>query len=214
MKPERDTLAQAQDESVLSRRQSVFLSGMFLFKIFESWLKQNMIRRSFLAISICFVGPLLQIQTAWAATERVVIEIPIYGQLIYSQLTAQAESMVRDSINRYFAQADSQSAVEVVVLGDRYGEVVPILTTAVSKVQWQQNPQVSAWTQHYSASQALLERFDDDSQLAQLPAQPSYVGSTASGFQDHAAQTLQVEAAFQEGRLTPQEYTELIDALD
>lgn len=174
-----------------------------------------MIRRFFLAISVCVVGPLLHIQTAWAATERVVIEIPIYGQLVYSQLTAQAESMVRDSINRYFAQAGSQSAVEVVVLGDRYGEVVPILTTAVSRVEWQQNPQVSAWTQHYSASQALLERFDDDdSELAQLPVQPSYGGSTDSDFQDHAAQTLQVEEAFQEGRLTPQEYTELIDALD
>lgn len=149
------------------------------------------------------------VQPARAEAERIIIEMTIYGQTVSSEITAQAESMVNDSINRHFSQSASLPEVEVVVLGDRYGEIVPILTTSVSRGQWRDNPRVSVWTRYYSASYALLERHNEEPESTAVASNPNRsVGASDFGL------VVQIDAAFDNGSLTgvaAQQYLSYLD---
>lgn len=175
----------------------------------DSRFFRTVARQFLLATWVCFFWSFAQVQAAWAQAERVVIELPIYGQLIYGELTAQAESMVQNSISRHFAQSGSPSEIEIVVVGNRHGEVVPISTTAVSRAQWQQTPQVSAWTRYYSASQALLQRHEE---LEQRPVASAPSRTTAGGSWAYAA--AEIDAALDSGRLTGAVAQSVLSSID
>jgi hypothetical protein len=95
--------------------------------------------------------------------------MPVYGQVGFPDLTVQAESLASQAIDQAFKGKADLSSVQVVLLGDRNGDIIPILTATVSRTQWQANPQVSAWSKYYSASYAFLQRSQEV--LAALPSQ-------------------------------------------
>jgi hypothetical protein len=164
----------------------------------------------FLTAAVCVFWLLgLGIQPARAEAERIIIELTLYGQTVSSELTAQAESMINDSVNRHFSQSVNSPEVEVVVLGDRYGEIVPISTTSVSRAQWRENPRASAWTRYYSASYALLERHNEEPESTAVASSPNRsVGATSLGL------IAQIDAAFDNGSLTgvaAQQYLSYLD---
>lgn len=173
----------------------------------DSWFKRAVTRQFLLAVWACLFGSIVQVQAAWAQAERVVIELPIYGQLIYGELTTQAESMVQSSIDQHFAQSGSQSEIEVVVVGSRHGEIVPISTTAVSRSQWQATPQVSAWTRYYSASQALLQRHQE-------PARTVANASNQTTGSSWAYAAAEIDAALDSGRLTGAAAQSVLSSID
>ena len=138
----------------------------------------------------------------------VLLDMPIYNQTSSDDLLSRAESMVSQEINRYFESDPGLAEIEIVVLGSRNGDVIPILATTVSRAQWQDNPQVSAWTKYYSAY-ALIRRHDRQptQQVAAAPSRRSR--SVASG--SFAAQfDRQFDSAQLSGRIV-QAYADLID---
>lgn len=143
---------------------------------------------------------------AKAETQGVVIDIPIYGQTIYTDLTAQAEVLVGNAINGQFSQNPGLSTIQVVVTGNLHGEIIPILTTTVSRTHWQENSQVSAWTRYYSASQALLQRHEQAETIAMAP--------TRSMANSNLARAFQIDEAFDSGRLTGQPAQAYLSDLD
>lgn len=140
------------------------------------------------------------------------IELPVYGSSTYNTLLMQAESLISRTIRQQFTQDGGLASLQVTVVGTRYGETIPIMTTSVSRAQWQQQPQVAQWTTYNSLAQTLFARFEEPENGAQVVAvQPS--PSISSGYST-VDPVLQVEEAFQEGRINRQEYQELTDALD
>lgn len=138
---------------------------MTLARFLASWLRVSSTCK-FLVTSAATLAVwfLVSAGQSWVANpETVVINVPVYSQVLHSDLVTQAESLAEAEIDRQFNQSTSVSEIQVVVLGDRNGEMVPILTTTVSRTQWQENPQVAAWTQYYSNSYALLRRHEDGS---------------------------------------------------
>ncbi|MGD1949044.1 MAG: hypothetical protein ACFB14_05295 [Leptolyngbyaceae cyanobacterium] len=137
----------------------------------------------------------------------VLLEMPIYSRTSSDDLISQAESMVSQEIVRYFDSDPSLAEVEIVVLGSRNGDIVPVLTTTVSRTQWQENPQISAWTKYYS-SYALIRRHD-----SQPPTQVAAAPSRRSAAPQGAIAT-RFERQFDAGQLsgrTVQAYADLID---
>ncbi|MDA0267916.1 MAG: hypothetical protein O2890_11690 [Cyanobacteria bacterium] len=90
------------------------------------------------------------------------VEISIGSRVTQGALLDEAEGLVRQIIVNTFGQQSGVSQIEVVVLGERYGEISPILVTTVSRTGWQSEPQVSRWTRYYTEStHALLQRHGD-----------------------------------------------------
>ena len=165
-----------------------------------------------LSMAACLAGTLCIgafFDSALASSDGpVLLEMPIYSQTSSDDLISQAESMVSREIIRNFDSDPSLAEVEVVVLGSRNGDVIPVLTTTVSRTQWQENPQVSAWTKYYS-SYALIRRHDRQSP-AQVAAAPSR-SSTAVGFRRVPDQ---FDRRFDAGQLdgrTVQAHVDLVD---
>ena len=146
-------------------------------------------------------------QLAHAEMQGLVIEIPVYGQAVPGSLTAQAELLVSSAIERQFKQNPGLSTIQVVVTGDRNGEIIPILTTTASRAQWQAKPQVKAWTKYYSSSYALLQRHEQKAEIAAAPpARPVAMRNLQAA--------AQIDAAFDAGRLTGQAAQKYLNNLD
>lgn len=148
------------------------------------------------------------------------INIEIPNQLRYTNLIRQAELLAGSEITRQFNANPGLNEVEVVVLGHYVGDVVPLLLVNVSRQQWQSAPVVDRWGSYYSATYALLARHEGEGDTRANPRgnasgqfiQSSTNTSVTTG--DAANARVQVESAFREGRLTPDEYAEFVDALD
>lgn len=141
-----------------------------------------------------------------AETQDVVIEIPVYGQTLYSDLTVQSELLVSNAINRQFSQNLGLATIQVVVLGNRHGEIIPILTTKVSRTEWKDNPQVNVWTRYYSAFHALLQRHEQAETVAMAPTRSTAISGLKGSFG--------IDEAFDSGSLSGQAAQEYLSDLD
>lgn len=148
-------------------------------------------------------------QPARAEDERIVIDMPINGQVIHSVLIAQAESLLGEAISRQFSQNADLSTLQVDVVGDRHGEIIPVLTVTVSRAQWQANPQVSAWSRYYNASYALLQRHEAAETVAVAP-----VDSAGEITDPEVQDRFWIDEAFDSGRLTGAAAQDYLNDLD
>lgn len=143
-----------------------------------------------------------------AKPEGILINMPLYGRLQYREIIAQAEQLANNEISRQFSQNPELVEIQAVVMGDRNGEIVPMLEATVSRDQWRENPQVSVWkVEYYNASYALLQRHDMESEVSVAAANPR---SRNVRLVDQAA----IDRALDEGRLTgapAQDYLNQID---
>jgi hypothetical protein len=114
----------------------------------------------FWPVSAIFVMGFLSGTSQSVQAETYLINLPVTSGIPYRHLMTQAEGKVKDTIRHQFNQNPHLSRLQVVVTGDRQGEILPILTTTVSRAQWQTNPQVQTWTRYYNASYALIQRHD------------------------------------------------------
>lgn len=148
-------------------------------------------------------------QSALASSDGpVLLEMPIYSRISSDDLISQAESRVSQEIDRRFNFDPGLAEIEVVVLGSRNGDVIPVLTTTVSRTQWQENPQVSAWTKYYSAY-ALIRRHDRP-EPTQVAARPSRRASSVASGNISIQFDRQLDAGQLNGR-TVQAYADLVD---
>lgn len=122
---------------------------------------------------------LSSLRPAQASDEVISVYLPIYNQIDQADMRSDAAWMAADAIANQFAQDSTATSVQVSVLGDRNGEIIPILTVTVSRLQWQQNPQVNAWARYHD-SYALFERHDQERIVAMAPARPEGFSSRIS----------------------------------
>jgi hypothetical protein len=74
----------------------------------------------------------------------------------YLSLMQEAESLAKRAIAEAFASDRNLTEVTVRVIGERNGQVVPLLTTEVSRRDWERTPQISLWTRYYGSAEILL----------------------------------------------------------
>ncbi|HEY9881391.1 MAG TPA: hypothetical protein V6D29_23240 [Leptolyngbyaceae cyanobacterium] len=186
------------------------MASMILLGLLTSCPKEflicRLLRITAAASIIWFTGN--SYRPAHADTEdALIVDMPVNEQVISNSLVEQAEQLAVSTINQQFSQNSSLSEIKVMVMGNRYGEVIPVLTTSVSRTQWQAMPQISAWTQYYSASYALFQRHDlqENSRVARapvnVPATPALVLSS------------QIDQAYDEGHLIGVEAQQYLDYL-
>ena len=141
-------------------------------------------------------------------TENVVlINLPVYGQASYDSLIMQAESLANREIARQFEQNPTLTEVQVVVNYDYNGEIAPILAIRVSRSQWQETPQATAWANFYNASYSLLRRHET---LAAL----SDTATATTGLSGREVNQNRFDEALDAGGLSGGEIQENLDDVD
>jgi len=91
---------------------------------------------------------------------QVLLNLTLSGGMTEEEVIARAESMANSEISDRFTSNPSLTAIEITVLGNRNGDVIPIVMTSVSRADWQANPSISAWSNYYR-SYALFQRHSE-----------------------------------------------------
>ena len=74
----------------------------------------------------------------------------------YTAVIERAEAMASSSIAQAFAENPRLTEIAVKVTGDRNGSLSPLLFIKVSRVDWQNRPNVQVWAQYLSDASVLL----------------------------------------------------------
>ncbi len=93
---------------------------------------------------------------AFAETKFINISLKTGANQSFNNLMQQAESIAINSINQEFNRLSKVTEVGVIVSCDRNGQVVPILSSKVSRTNWQAQPSIESWTKYFTKAEILL----------------------------------------------------------
>lgn len=74
----------------------------------------------------------------------------------FSALKQSAMELAQRSAEQWFRQNPQATNVVITILGDRNGQLAPILTIAVTREQWQQTRNVAQWARVFDNAEILL----------------------------------------------------------
>lgn len=170
-----------------------------------------LLRSSFSAIALSTLLCVGSAESAWASP--MMIEIPLPANADARKVLRQAELMVSNILDQQFGQNPDVSSLEVVILGNRDGAIVPMLTTIATREEWAANPQVDRWTAYNSSFARLFyQPRPADVVIARAP-QPQ--GSPRTRRTRLPQQSVvQIERAYDAGRLSPRQLDTYLDLLD
>ncbi len=166
-------------------------------------------------------------------TQQIVLELPLHGQSQPEDVMMQVEALVQQALVQQFQSSVGQPSggvvgksvgnavkrvdrVHVMVLGNRNGTVLPMVSVTVSRAQWFQQPQAKAWFQYY-ASQSLLHPQAGQMTVAIAPptGQPSGVSRPGKGaIANPPARAATIHQAFDDGQLTGAAAQDYLNDLD
>jgi hypothetical protein len=148
--------------------------------------------------------------SAFSQTQSHTVTISFSSDRDHQSFLRDAETMAAQAIERELRQNSALDSLEVTVLGERHGEIMPIFSVSVSRDQWQSSPLISAWAEYYSASYALLRRHQDVQTVANAATATAAPATGRRAFISEAA----VQRAYDSGRLSGQEAQTFVDDLD
>jgi len=93
---------------------------------------------------------------AFAETKFVSITLKIEANQKFDTLMQQAESTAINLIEQEFNRVSKITEVGIIVSCDRNGQVVPILSSRVSRTDWQAQPSIESWTKYFTKAEILL----------------------------------------------------------
>ena len=92
----------------------------------------------------------------FAETKFVNISLKVEANQKFDTLMQQAESTAINLIDQEFNRVSKITEVGIIVSCDRNGQVVPILSSRVSRTNWQAQPSIESWTKYFTKAEILL----------------------------------------------------------
>lgn len=99
---------------------------------------------------------LISITPASAQIKQIDITLNSSASQTFTSLVGQAESLAKSAIEQEFAQDASLQEVSITIVGERKGQIVPLLIATVSRSEWQKEPNMQAWIRYLADSEVLL----------------------------------------------------------
>lgn len=130
----------------------------------------------------------------------------------FSDLMNRAEALAESEINQRF-QADSTiTELQITVMGERNGQSVYLLSSRISRNSWSMGANADQSTQYFAMSSALLGYRNSDPISTRVAQSRPVTVSRIAEPQAYPSDTL--EEARLSGRISENEYWQLVDALD
>ena len=115
------------------------------------WAFKNLLKTTILAFGSIWLWSFVAVAEVGEHHLTIDANSPSYNALIQ-----KAESLAKKSIDEAFQKNSNLESFTVMILGERRGQIVPILRTRVTRSQWQANGDVSEWTRYFNRSESLL----------------------------------------------------------
>jgi hypothetical protein len=94
--------------------------------------------------------------SAFAQAKQIQLLFTSQGNQNYETLIRQAEALAGNSIEQAFAETPNITEVSITIVGERNGSMVPLLSSNVSRSNWQAKPTVHLWTRYFPNAEVLL----------------------------------------------------------
>lgn len=122
---------------------------------------------------------------AFAETKTLNISLKTDENQSFANLIQQAEFTAINFINQEFKSGSKVTKIGITVSGERNGQEVPLLSTKVSRVNWQAQPKIRSWT-NYFVKAAVLLGFNQPPKPLNMPKPSVNVSSVEQdpGFRD------------------------------
>jgi hypothetical protein len=117
---------------------------------FARWLSRLSVWKA--TIAMVLLNPSL----VQAAPKQVQVQLSAWFTPSFVTLMQQAELQATRIVQRTFSQDPSVTELTVQVVGERGGIAVPLLTTKVSRLDWQQTPNLQQWSKSFGVAAVLL----------------------------------------------------------
>lgn len=110
----------------------------------------------FTSVPIWLVSEIATIQQVNAYTARADLIIDRLPEETYETILRRAEAIARAAAQRSFDQDILITDVSVIVSGQNYGAIAPILELRVSREQWRNRPDAAIWATYFKSANSLL----------------------------------------------------------
>jgi len=151
----------------------------------------------------------VQAPQAQARNKQLTFEVPVESQTAYRDVIHAVEISAQAEISQQFRNHPDISTLQISVLVERNGDIIPVFGTTVSRAQWEQQPKIEQWAKYHD-SYALIKRHDYGEgaavTLASAPmtSKRNPAASSSSGY----------DSTFDRGRLPPRVAQSSLDYWD
>lgn len=122
-------------------------------------------------------------QVAQAHTAQTEVTLSVQPEESFQTLVQRAEAVARAATQRLFDRDILITDVEVTVLGQNDGQIVPLLKVEVSRQAWRTQPEASHWATYFTNASNLLQFGQTTAVDAQPPAPSPAQTQTQSQFE-------------------------------
>lgn len=112
------------------------------------------------------------VPTALAETKELNLTLESIGNPSFETIMKQAQELAEQSVEQEFTDNPEITEVSITILGDRNGQIVPLLRSKVSRSQWQQDPRIYLWTKYFNNSGVLLGFYNSSGSSAKVAPEP------------------------------------------
>ncbi|MFH7244450.1 MAG: hypothetical protein ACHWZW_16565 [Spirulina sp.] len=109
-----------------------------------------------LTLGLGTVAPLINPPAAEAYSSRLNLFLVRESGESFETFLRRSEIIARAGVQRSFDSDVLMTEAIVTIIGESQGIAMPVLTVAVSRSDWQRQPDVLAWVEYYPAARALL----------------------------------------------------------
>lgn len=117
---------------------------------------------------------------ALAEPKQIELLLSSPGSRDFETLVRQAEAVAAENIQKTFAENASVTEVSVMIVGEHQGQQVPLLSSSVSRANWEANPTVQAWTRYFGSAEVLLGFLQPQPSAPTAPPAPPFDPVAAS----------------------------------
>ena len=191
-------------------------SRIVLVKILNNPLRSvSKILVSFICSSVFLAG---FSAIATAEPTQITLSIDATYMPTFSDLVNQAASLAEIEISRQFQADPTISELQITVLGERNGQVVSLLLSSISRDEWQTSSNIHQWTRYFLTSSTLLG-YDNSAQSSTpepvaTSRTPSSERASSEGASSERIPSELLENSRVSGRISEEEYWQLLDEMD
>ncbi len=117
------------------------------------WVNRNQLGQILLSSLIISLGFSL---SALASTKQLTLTISSQESQNFRNLMQAAEALATNTIQQSFQSSSDLTEMTVNVMGENYGQRVPLLSVTVSPSNWQKDPQIKSWVKYFGNTEILL----------------------------------------------------------
>ncbi|NEO92483.1 MAG: hypothetical protein F6K56_20485 [Moorea sp. SIO3G5] len=112
----------------------------------------DLYRRLIWSTILIFSSLVTQIPRASAEIREYHVILNSDSSQSFERLIQQTENLAQNKINQEFTGNPDLTSISLMILGERNGQVVPLMIATVSRSQWKQFPIIQRWASYFSNS--------------------------------------------------------------